>query len=415
MRADWLGMGPEKDFSAAGARISGAKRGLGLADGFALIELLVAILIFSIVIGMATELFISNLRSTSRLQQQIQILDTSDTAKSWITSYLAAADYPPYSGDWQTLEVTSNGNCYQIALDTSTNELLGRSSSDCSTVSSQTPTVLAQGVQNTETHPLFIFKDGAGDPVPAASGHTDATVFPDVSQAKQVEVQMVLSNPSDSTIAPQTRTLVYTLGGVYLANQYGPNSIGSSQIVDGSVTNQKIAAGAINGSDFADGSVGIDKLTSGARASDVSFPIITGDGGTWSVSSTSSWDTGPNDAFTRVGVTLGDYCVEGKTLQARGSFVALNGTSSDLRLQFKLVRDDGQGGSSADYAIADAPTATNVPGSGYGYITTPWQTIDCSSPESTAYFYSPQARAGDSGSIGKHFSLVQAALELRYQ
>jgi prepilin-type N-terminal cleavage/methylation domain-containing protein len=393
---------------------AGLRRGRD-QGGFALVELLVAILVLAIALGMATELYISSLHATSNIRQRTQMLDDADYVKSWLTQHLEVADVPPTYGDWQTLKVTSNSRCYSLSLDTDSHDLMSRSVDEvaqaCPGLDDTAPVNVSQCgcVVNSSSDPLYVFLDKNGGPLDVNGNHSL------VSQVATVEVHLTMKDATtNSTIPTQRRTLSYALGGAFYANQFPPGSIDTSQLVDGSVTNTKIAPGAITGEKFADGSIGLDKLAAAARAATTSFPLITDGRGDWSAVSTSSWTPGPNDAFARAGVGLGSYCVSGKTLEARGQWLVYNQTSSALSLRFKLVYDNGQGGGQNDYATSAIPAQPNVPGNGYGMVATPWMAVDCASPDPTVRYYSTQVLAADSGSTGKTFSVVSASLDLRY-
>jgi prepilin-type N-terminal cleavage/methylation domain-containing protein len=397
-------------------KYAGLRRHAEKEQGFALIELLVALLVFSIAVAMATQLYVSDLRSTTIIRDRVQMLDTSDNIKSWLTQNLATADIPPVQGDWQTLEVTSNSRCFLVKLNPVSHEIEGRSvdTASCAGVETATPvTVITDGCacayNDATAQPLFVYRDKNGDKI------TDLATDPSrISAARAIDINLNLDNPSDHA-NPFKRTLSYALGGAFYANQVAAGSIDTAQLVDGAVTSSKIAPGSITGAKFADGSIGVDKLNSSARSSTFSFPLITNGRDSWTATSTSSWAPGPNDNFSRLGVDLSSYCVSGKTLEVRGSFVVFDQGTNDLTLRLKLVRDDGHGGGAADFALSDAPTGSNVSAGGWAQIQTPWQSINCASPDATTYFYSPQALAGDSGSVGKSFTVVNAALDLRYQ
>lgn len=387
---------------------TGTRRG-GQA-GFALVELLVAILILSIAVGMATELYVSNLNSTNDINQRMQMNDYADYTKGWLASNLATADVPPAAnaaGDeyWRSLVVTSpEGTCYKLSIDVAAAELEARQASNCTDVHSAAEVVLSSFVANTQSQPLFLYYNKNGGQVDPATS---------LATVRQVDVLLRLDN-NDDNLPAVTREFSYVLGAFVRDNNFnGP--IGTSDIQNGAVTNAKIAAGALTGDKFANGSIGAGKLTDSTRASSFRFPLISDSDEVWTAGSTTSWTQGPKDAFQRVGVTLGDYCAAGKTLEARGAFVAYNRTAQGLSLRFQLVRDNGAGGVASAFASSPVPGAANLPASGYALITTPWQTIDCATPETSVFFYSAQTRAGESGSQDKNFSLVHAALELRYR
>lgn len=370
-------------------------------SGFALIELMVALLLFSIVMGMATELYISNLRSTSSLNTRAAFLDEADFVKSWLTSNLAVADIPPVAGTWQELEVTSNSECFRLSLNTGTNSLEARSvnNTDCDGISEATPEVIGENIANTEGVPLFTYKNKSGG---------EAT---DISNAREINVNLRLDDPTDSLPAV-TRTFTYALGGVYLANQVAPNSIGTAELIDGSVTSSKIANGAVTGDKLSSDSIGAEKLSSAVRTSGVRIPLISGGSATWSAASATSWSADPQATFDRVSSAEADYCQTGKSLQARAHFVVYNQTAADISLLMKLVRDDGQGSTPEDFAVSDA-AAVNA--HSYKDITSDWQDIDCEVPDTGAYFYSGKTEAGNGDSVSKDFAVVYGALELRYQ
>lgn len=380
----------------------------GAESGFALVELLVAILILSIAVAMSTELYVSNLNSTNDINQRMQMNDYADFTKGWLSSNVATADVPPVAGSWHTLVVNDaeNSLCYQLSIDIDNAELEARQAADCATVAAASALVLSNYISNTETKPLFIYYDKQGNIVNPQT---------QLAQVRQVDVSLRLDS-NDDNLPAVTRVLSYALGGSYRDNDVnGP--INGSDLVDGSVTNAKIADGAITGDKFADGSIGAAKLTEATRASSFRFPLISDSDEVWSAGSTTSWTLGPKDAYQRVGITLGDYCSSGKILEARGAFVAYNRASpaQGLRLRFRLVRDDGAGGSANEYAASLAPGADNVPASGFALITTPWQSVNCVTPETAPFFYSIQTLAQENGSQDKNFSLVHAALELRYR
>jgi hypothetical protein len=260
---------------------------------------------------------------------------------------------------------------------------------------------LGDNVANTSDQPLFTYRDKLNNPTT------------DISSARVVDVNLILDDPTDSLPAV-TRTFTYALGGVYLANQVAPGSIDTLRLVDGSVTSAKIADGAITGDKFSTGTLDPSKFTPAVRASEIQIPLISGGSATWDANSTTSWSNDPQATFDRVSEVEADYCETGKSLQARAHFVAYNQTTSDISLLMKLVRDDGQGGGETDFATTDAIV---VPAHGYGDIASkPWQNITCvPTGDSSTYFYSIKTEAGNTDSISKDFTVIYAALELRYQ
>lgn len=366
--------------------------------GFSLIETLVAMLILAIAMGMAVDLYASSLESNRDIRNRAQMLDRSDFVKYWTTANLAPADIPPSGGDWKSLQVTANGRCYSLELDPATDVLSSRSATTCAGLSGAAPFLVADFVANTASSPLFRFRDRTGAEVT-------------FGQARQVDIELTMDNAGDRTL-PFKRTLSYTLGGVYLANEIADNSITTVKIVDGAVTNEKIAAGAVTGSKFADGSIGATKLTTAARTAFLRFPLVAAGTENWQATVTGSWLLSPAAAFQRAGLVLGEYCLAGRTLQARGSFLALNRTASPLLLEFKLVSENGVGGAATDFALSAGATLS---ASAYAEIETAWQAVDCITPSSNALIYSPLARTNDAASLNKQFTLVSSALELRYQ
>lgn len=378
-------------------RVFGAfKNRLFLENGFTLVELLVSLVILSIVLGMSTELYISNLRSTTKIEQRVILSNEADFIKSWLGSNLAIADIPPVSGTWNTLEVTSNGTCFKLSLDNSGN-LQSQTASTCATVDEAPPTTLGGQLTNSPSKPLFTYKTKTGE---ATS---------DVAQMREIDINLELGNIS-STLS---RTFSYVLGGIYLANQIRDNSIGTAQLVDGAVTSPKISDGAVTADKLAVGAINASQLPESVRESFFSLPLITGGTANWTTTSTTDWSDDPNKDYDQVSTVLGDYCAAGKTLQSRAHFVIYNKSASTLSLSLKLIRDDGSGGpSNSDYIVSDS---FSVNSSAHVNKTTTWQNVGCSTPETLTYFYSTKAKAGDSGSIGQSFSVVYSALELRYQ
>jgi triacylglycerol esterase/lipase EstA (alpha/beta hydrolase family) len=149
------------------------------------------------------------------------------------------------------------------------------------------------------------------------------------------------------------------------------------------------------------------------RESSFNLPLITGGTANWTATSTSDWSDDPNKVYDQASTVLGDYCAAGKTLQSRAHFVVYNKSVNTLTLHLRLVRDDGSNGATpSEYAASDSFT---VDASAHVNVTTAWQGVGCSTPETLVYFYSTQTKAGNSGSINQQFSVVYSALELRYQ
>jgi prepilin-type N-terminal cleavage/methylation domain-containing protein len=373
--------------------------GVRSQQGFTLIELVVAMAVFVVVLLLSTALYVSALEESNGVRLRQNMLADANFAKYWLQEHLAQAETPLYDGDWRSVTVVDAGDeqCHQLALDPETNVLSARQAADCAQIEDASPTQIVDNVVNDESSPLFRYLDDAGEEVA------------DVADAARVRVELLLDSEHDRA-QPTSRTFTFTLDGVYLANQLAEGSVTTSQIADGAVTSQKIRAGSLTGSRFADGAIGPSKLNAAARGSFFVYPVMNNGSATWTASAVNTYISGPDSPFTRSGVALEDFCLSGKTLQARGYFLLKNGsTSSSLAVQPRLVHENASGGGLT--AFAEGSALTLAP-EAYGASASGWATVSCAAV-GPRYYY-PQARVTESGSVGLPFTVVGAWIQLRY-
>lgn len=407
-----------------------AVRRLRSQRGFVLTEALVGMALIAIVAIVSSEMMISHFRSERQLRDRTMLIDNADALKTWLNSKLQAADLPlpgtsaglaGPGNTYSSLEFTANGQCYILQLDATTKNVYAQQGSDCSQANAAPKKTIAQWVQNTTTSvdPLFQFYANFGDstPITPAPDNTNDSA----NQAHVIVINLRVNRPYDFVNQDYIRTMTMNLGGAFVAGDLPDNSVTTNKIVDGAVTSSKIADGSVSGTKLAAGAVTADKMDTNARTSFTSIPITAAATTQWSQQSGDGWAAPATaDAYRRTALTFADYCVAGKTLQARAAFMIYNNSGTALGLQTRLseLQMDGTTVQSASFLQSAVPGGTNVPANGYATITTSWVTIDsgtCTAPGlSTSYLMMPQVQVTSPTGSAQSFYVPAVSVQLKY-
>lgn len=400
--------------------------------GQILMELVVAISIIAVVSFMSADILLSAFRSERSLRDRTMLIDNADLAKSWLVSKLQAADVPlpcnagqscttpdlpggAPGNTWKSLEFTADGVCYILALDLTTGQLNSQQGADCTQAQTSASTVVAQWVTNTDPNTTPLFTYWKNDPSTGAATQltVDNTTNSQIAQATEIIVNLDTDRPNDFA-KPYQRVMTFNLGGAFVSGDLPDNSVSTSKLANGAVTATKIADGAIGNANIAPGAIDSSKLTTNARTTYFSIPVVSGQAATITMSG--SWASAASGTF-RAGATLSDYCANYKTLQVRALFTVHNTGGGGVTPTLRLQQENSSGSSTGSLTSQLTTSSGAVGANSYATFASSWYTViasgNCTGLSSDAtgtYYYEPQAN-GASGSI----DIVNAVLQLRYQ
>lgn len=395
-------------------------------------ELVIAIAIIAIVSFMSADILLSAFRSESSLRDRTMLIDNADLAKSWLVSKLQAADLPlpcnsgqscstpdlpsgAPGNTWKSLEFTSDGVCYILNLDLTTQQLESQQGADCTQAQTSATTVVSQWVTNSDPNSSPLFTFWKNDPTTGAPTQlsVDDTSNSQISQVTQIVVNLD-TDRTNSYAKAYSRVMTFNLGGAFVSGDLPDNSVTTNKLANGAVTATKIADGSITNANIAPGAIDSSKLTTSARATYFGIPIVSGQ--TATINLTGSWAGAAGGAF-RAGATLSDYCANYKTLQVRALFTVHNSSASSVTAQYRLQQENSSGASAGSLTSQMTSASGAVGPNSYATFASSWYTViasgNCSGLSSDAtgtYYYEPQAD-GASGSV----DVINAVLQLRYQ
>jgi hypothetical protein len=377
--------------------------------------------------------------------------DLADAGMGWASAWAVHADIPiknatANSMTWTAPDATNvaQKDCYQLRLDTTNKKLVskvapfGGGASDCSTeLSGASDQVITTGVTNgTLSQDLFTYYSDTSANLTSRIADPTATTLglcsgglADGRCAKSFSVNLKIQ-PTSAAATPYSASYHVIYGGAVTDNLLAANAVTNSAIQDASIASAKLQNSSLLPSNFSSGALKtFNRLTIVAN-SQVNYGTSSGSQvGVWRSSASSRTATvggatlqgGPSTVAV-LPVDYRDYCVNGKTLQARAIFTVYNPADASgtfnigTRLQEYTGPNINLTPTNGNAAYTVLPTSV-VDGT-TAQLNSSWVNIDdgsCSAgnaylSSNNPFYYTIESKA----SANAPYSITNAAIELQY-